>query len=73
MRNKILSADHNKQSEEIYYPPLRWYELGSNVLAVDELIRSKKELKQVNQEVQEDDFLLGKTPDILPDNWEEEE
>jgi len=25
------------------------------------------------QEVQEDDFLMGKTPKDLPDTWEEEE
>jgi len=25
------------------------------------------------QEIQEDDFLMGKTPQELPDSWEEEE
>jgi hypothetical protein len=58
------------KSEKIYYPPLRWYEPEINVLTMDEPILSNKELEE---SFQEDDFLLGKTPEALPDYWEEEE
>jgi len=61
------------RSEELYYPPLRWYEPEINVATMDEPVISNKELEELFQEVQEDDFLLGKTPEALPDYWEEEE
>ncbi len=62
------------RSEELYYPPLRWYEAEINVSStMDQSVISNKELEQFFQEVQEDDFLLGKTSEALPDYWEEEE
>jgi light-regulated signal transduction histidine kinase (bacteriophytochrome) len=43
MRNGILPAPYNKQSQEFLYPPKRWNEPE---LTMDELIRSNRELEQ---------------------------
>ena len=59
--------------EEQLYLPLKWDDSGINFLTLDEQSGPSRELEQLFQEVQEDDFLLGKTPEALPDSWEEEE
>jgi len=51
------------KSEKIYYPPMRQHEP----------VISNKELERLFQEFQEEDFLLGKTRESLPDNWEDED
>jgi hypothetical protein len=61
------------KSEEIYYPPLRWYESEVNVLTMDELIISNNEHERLCRDSQEYDFLMGITPKVLPDYWEEED
>lgn len=73
MRNETLATHHNKNSEEILYPPRRWYESETDILTMDALINSNRGLVQLYKEVQEEDFLLGKTPEALPDNWDEED
>jgi len=45
MRNEILSAYYDKQSQEVLYPPKRWIET-EKALTMDELIRSNRELEQ---------------------------
>lgn len=61
------------RNEMFYYPSLKWYESESNVLTIEQLTISNKELEQLYQEGQEYDFLKGKTPKVLPDYWEEED
>ena len=73
MRNKIQATIYNRSSARLYYLPPRWHESETDILTKDELIRSNRELEQLYQKVQEDDFLWGKIPDALPDHWEEEE
>ena len=73
MRNEILSVYHKKPSEDLYYPPLRWYESENDAFTIDKLAKFNRELVQLHQEVQEEDFLLGKTRECMPDNWEEED
>jgi len=45
MANETLSVGHDKQSEEILYPPSRWVEPQINVSEIEELIRSNRELE----------------------------
>ena len=59
------------KSEEIYYPPLRWYESEVNVSTMDELIISNNEHERLCRGSQEYDFLMGITPKVLPNYWEE--
>jgi hypothetical protein len=61
------------RSEELYYPPLRWYEPEINVTTMEKAVIFNKELEQLFQGIQEDDFLLGKIREALPDNWEDED
>lgn len=72
MRNQILSIHDNKYSGELFHPPIRWFELDINVLTMDEQSSSNRELEQLYQEAQEYDFLVGRTPQIMPNYWEEE-
>jgi hypothetical protein len=73
MRNQILSTYDNKHSGELYFPPIKWYETEINVLTMDEPVSSGRELKKLYLEAQEYDFLKGKTPQVLPVYWEEED
>jgi hypothetical protein len=56
-----------------FYPPVRWFESDANVLSMEEQSSSGRELQKLYQEAQEYDFLTGKTPQDLPNSWEEEE
>ena len=73
MRNENLSTYHNKPSEDLYYPPLRWYESEKDVFTMNKLIKFNRDLKQLHHEAQEEDFLSGKTREFLTENWEEED
>lgn len=66
MRQVILS-NHHKQSVDLYFPPLKRYDQQNNLSNIDQPMITYRELKKLYQEAQEYDFLVGKTPEVLPD------
>jgi len=72
MGNQIVFAYDNKFSEEFYFRPKSRDKFETDFLTMDGVARSNRELELLFQEAQEYDFLMGKTPQSLPDNWEEE-
>jgi len=72
MGNQMLLDYDNRHSEELFCPPVRWFGADDNILTVDDQFGFKKELEQLYQEALEYDFLAGKTPQAMPDYWEEE-
>ena len=58
------------RTKELYYP---WDKSDTDVLTVDQMDRSNRELEQLYLEAQEYDFLMDKTPKALPEYWEQED
>jgi len=73
MKKTMPAVDQNVKVEEFHYPLLKWYGSGSDISMMDELNRPDRELEELKQEARGYNFLMGKTPQILPDYREEEE
>lgn len=73
MRDQIEFSFNNNQSEGLYDPPQNWDESDINILITQEPSGSKRELEQLFLEAQEYNFLMSHTPQVMPDNWVEEE
>ena len=73
MRIKSLSTDYYDLSGKVFYSFHKEYGSKINFLTTDESNRSSKELERLYQEILEDNFLFGKTPEAIPDNWEEDD
>ena len=73
MRNQIVFNYDNKNAGEFYCPPVQWDESEVNVLTVDKPSAAERELEQLYLEALEYDFLMGKTPEVIPENWQVED
>ena len=72
MRTQNLTTGDNKHPQELYYLPIRWFEVDFYMLMKDEPSSPKRELEQLYQEAQEYDFLMGQSSRATPDYWDEE-
>jgi len=55
-----------------HFPVPEWDNPQNDVLMMDVMDKSNRELDQLYLEAQEYDFLVGKTPQAMPDFWEDE-
>jgi hypothetical protein len=64
----------NQSTErKMYHSLFRKHGSENYVLTMDELRRSNQMHALSVMEAKEEDFLLGKTPELMPDNWEDDE